>query len=103
MLLEIVKSNAIFISYQQAKIFNLSFTQGVFPTFLKDSIVVPICKDGSHAKPSNYRPISILTIFSELLEKLYFTCLINFININNILHINQFVYEKNSSTFLAAG
>ena len=69
LLSEILKSNATLICQQLTHIFNLSFTQGVFPKLLKRYVVVPIYKGGCHLDPSNYRPISILTIFSNLLEK----------------------------------
>ena len=81
-------------------IFNLSFTQGVFPKLLKRSVVVPIYKGGCHLDPSNYRPISILKIFSKLLEKLYYNRLMSFINYSNILNSNQFGFMKNKSTKL---
>jgi hypothetical protein len=79
----------------------LSFAQGVFPDLLKNAIVIPIYKGGSHMDPSNYRPISILTLFSKLLEKLFYNRLLCFINNNNVLHSNQFGFRKNKSTSLA--
>ena len=42
LLSEILKSNATLICQQLTHIFNLSFTQGVFPLLLKRSVVVPI-------------------------------------------------------------
>jgi hypothetical protein len=97
----IIKSNSSLIGHQLAFIFNLSFTQGVFPKLLKSSIVIPIFKGGSHSEPGNYRPISILTIFSKLLEKLYYNRLTSFINYHGILHNNQFGFRKHKSTSLA--
>lgn len=56
MLLGKIKANPFLISDQLAYIFNVSFTQGVFLKFLKESIVpMHIC--GSHFEPGNYRPI----------------------------------------------
>ncbi len=98
---EIIKSNAILIGYQVTHILNLTFAEGVFPKLLKNSIVVPIYKGGSYSDPGNYRPISILTTFSKLLEKLYYNRLISFINANNILHEGQFGFRKHKSTTLA--
>jgi hypothetical protein len=68
---EIIKANAALLCDQLVLIFNLSFTQGIFPGQLKRAIVVPIYKSGVCTDPSNYRPISILTVFSKLLEKLF--------------------------------
>ncbi len=98
---EIIKANAALLCDQLVYIFNLSFTQGIFPGQLKRAIVVPIYKSGVRTDPSNYRPISILTVFSKLLEKLFYKRLISFIDSNNVLHYNQFGFRKNKSTSLA--
>ncbi len=100
---DIIKSNATLIAQQLTYIFNLSFSEGVFPNLLKNAIVVPIYKSGVHNDPGNYRPISILTVFSKLLEKLFYNRLNSFINKNNILHSNQCGFCKNKSTSLAIG
>ena len=102
LLSEILKFIATPICQQLTHIFNLPFTQQVLPKLLKRYVVVPIYKGGCHLDPSNYRPISNLTIFSKLLEKLYYNCLMLFINSNNILNSNQFGFMKNKSTMLAS-
>ena len=72
----------------------------MFPNLLKNSIVVPIHKNGKRDDPNNYRPISILTIFFKVLEKLFYSRFISFINRNNILHTNQFGFRTGKSTSL---
>ena len=91
------KNNLDLISDQVLLIFNISFAQGVLPKLLKTAIVTPIYKSGSHNDPSNYRPISILTIFSKELEKLFDNRLLSFINSQNLLHDNQFRFRANRS------
>ena len=78
-----------------------SLEQGVFPDQLKLAKVVPIFKYGDRLKVSNYRPISILSPFAKLLEKLYYTRRISFANKNNIIVDNQYGFRKNLSTELA--
>jgi hypothetical protein len=51
-------------------IYNLSFETGKIPNFLKKSLVTPIFKAKENNLYENYRPISVLTCFSKLLEKL---------------------------------
>ena len=71
-------------------IFNLSITSGEFPENMKLSKIIPLYKKGAKNLMENYRPISLLITLSKLLEKCMYTCLYNFLNINNIF------YKKNS-------
>ena len=50
-------------------LFNLSFKTGFIPTTLKTAKIVPIFKAGETDNFTNYRPISLLSSFSKLLEK----------------------------------
>ena len=47
------------ISDSLAKIINLSFTQGKFPSRWKIAKITPIYKSGTESDPSHYRPISV--------------------------------------------
>jgi hypothetical protein len=46
----------------------LSLTQQYFPAAWKEAAVVPAFKRGNHVAVNNYRPVSILSNFSELFE-----------------------------------
>ena len=50
---------------------------------------------------SNYRPVSILTQFSKILERVFHNRLMSFINDKQILNNSQFGFRKNMSTALA--
>jgi len=63
--------------------------------------VVPVFKSGDATLPSNYRPISLLSVFDKLLEKLMVTRLCRFLEMNNILYDYQFGFRKHHSTTLA--
>ena len=58
------------VSIVLSKLFNLSFSTGIFPDMLKISSVLPLFKKGSKLICNNYRPISLLSNISKLLEKL---------------------------------
>ena len=53
-----------------AYITNLSFSNGKYPDLLKIVKVIPIHKGGSTQDINNYRPISLLSIFDKIMEKL---------------------------------
>lgn len=79
-------------------IFNLSLTKGIVPNGMKISKVVPIFKKGEKESVSNYRPISLLTSLSKLLEKIVYLRLLEFLNIHNIISNSQFGFRQKHST-----
>ena len=79
-------------------IYNKSFTEGQFPELLKIAKVIPIHKGDDATNPNNYRPISLLSVFDKLLEKLMLNRLNPFLNKNNILYKYQFGFRKNHAT-----
>ena len=94
-LLKILDSH---ISVQLSLIINESFQQGVFPDKLKTAMVIPIHKKGDSSKNTNYRPISLLSIFSKIFEKLMHQRLYNFLELHEILFQMQFGFRKGHST-----
>ena len=62
-------------------IFNFSLLNGVFPDSMKIAHVIPIFKSGNTKEFSNYRPISLLPQFSKILEKMYHSRLMAFIEL----------------------
>src|SRR3989442_97744 len=82
-------------------IYNLSLTSGIFPLKLKSAKTIPIFKTGDHTAMSNYRPISLLSIFSKVFESLVSTRLSSFFAKFNTLYEFQFGFRTNYSTKLA--
>ncbi len=79
------------------EVINLSFVDGVFPEQLKKAKVVPIHKGGSKTDISNYRPISLLSAFSKIFEKLVYTRVYNFLLQNKSLYDMQFGFRSGRS------
>jgi hypothetical protein len=90
-----------YISDTVLKIVNKSFRTGIFPDILKIARVIPIHKGGSKDKLINYRPISVLSSFSKIIERLMFNRMCNFIEKYHILSDTQFGFRKNRNTELA--
>ena len=82
-------------------VLNLSIIQGFFPEEMKIAKVIPLYKHGDASKFNNYRPISVLPLFSKLLEKLMYNRLLEFINKHNILYKYQFGFRESHSTSIA--
>ena len=51
-------------------IYNVSLQTGIFPDMIKKAKMKPLFKKGERQDVKNYRPISILSVFSTPLEKL---------------------------------
>ena len=68
----LIKLTAEPLSAPFTKIYNKSIQTGVVPNILKVSQVTPVYKSGDVTNPGNYRPISILSPFSKILEKLVY-------------------------------
>jgi hypothetical protein len=59
-------------------IYNVLLNAGVFPNEWKIAKVKPLYKKGDRYDIQNYRPISIISVFAKLLERLMFNRLILF-------------------------
>ena len=81
-----------------AQLFNYSFLLGIFPASLKIAKIEPIYKSGDKSDVSNYRPISILSPISKILEKLIHVRSINFFNKHSVLLPIQYGFRVNHST-----
>jgi hypothetical protein len=86
------------ISVPLAHIFRVSLETGVFPDKLKMSRVVPILKSGDPQNCDNYRPITLVSTLSKILEKIVAIRLTNHLQINNLIFENQFEFQRNMST-----
>ena len=59
------------LSYILAKLFNKCLKESCFPDCWKVSSVVPVFKNnGDRSTAKNYRPVSLLSVFSKVFEKL---------------------------------
>lgn len=82
-------------------IMNLCISNAVFPQRMQVARVSVIFKKGDRNNFGNYRPISVLPIFSKLLEKLIHKRLVSFETQHHILTDSQFGFRKHLSTDLA--
>jgi hypothetical protein len=74
---------------------------GTFTDRMKFSEIQPIHKKGDKKLITNYRPISLLTVFSKIFEKIICKKLYHHLTSNNILVKEQFSFRCNNSTEIA--
>ena len=99
--IDVVKQSIDIISKPLTRIINLSLSSGIVPKQLKLARIIPLFKSGDQDLYANYRPVSVLPIFSKFLEKVVYKRLYNFLIKYNILFDNQYGFRKNHSTALA--
>ena len=73
---KLIKLAAEPLSIPFAQIYNQSIETDIVPDTLKVSQVTPVYKNGDVTDPANYRPISTLSPFSEVLERLIYLTII---------------------------
>ena len=82
-------------------ILNLSVMYGVFPSELKLAKVIPLFKANDPMLFSNYRPVSVLPVFSKIFERIMYNQLLSFINKHKLLYSYQFGFRINHAPELA--
>ena len=95
---KMIKSIGDEIAFPLAHIFNISLREGVFPQKLKLCRVIPIFKTGNALDCDNYRPISLLSSISKVLEKIVAQKLISHLLDNDLLYTHQYGFLPNRST-----
>ena len=80
-----------------AKVINCSIINSIFPAQLKLARVTPIYKQGSKTDLGNYRPISVLPVISNILEKHVRKHFIAFLTKHDLLYKCQSGFRANLS------
>ena len=86
-----------FFSFWLSKLINLCFETGVFPDLLKFAKVTPLHKKESKLDFHNYRPISLLSIYSKIFEKLIYSRVYAYLVKYDLIYSRQFGFRSNHS------
>ena len=86
---KIIHLSALFTTDTITYIYNLIIEKNKFPRAFKEAKVIPLYKSGERSDPSNYRPISILSVLSKPVEKHVNEHIMKHFLTNNLLHKNQ--------------
>ena len=82
-------------------IFNFSLHTSTFPEAWKKAQLIPLKKKSVPSSPSDFRPITLLSFLSKVLEKLAHEQLLEFVIRKSILHPLQAGFRKHHSTSTA--
>lgn len=77
---------------------NKCLVQGKFPHVLKVTRVLPVFKKGKKDDLGNYRPISLVPVFSKIIEIIISKQLLLYLERNSLLSESQFGFRKGLST-----
>jgi len=75
-------------------VINSSLICGKFPENLKVARVIPIFKKGNREDVTCYRPVSLLPVFSKIIEKVVYKQFVFFLKIINYLKNNNMALEQ---------
>ena len=78
-------------------IINRSFEEGVVSEFLKTAQVTPVRKNEETLTISNYRPTSLLSVFSKILEKSMYNIIYSFLCKHKLINTTQFGFRSKHS------
>ena len=80
------------------QIFNISISSGTYPSKFKMAKITAIFKTEDETDPNNYRPISLLSNFNRIFEKLMYKRMKSFIEKQDILCSSQYGFRDAHST-----
>ena len=79
-------------------IVNLSIQSGEFPCDIKKAKITPIYKKKAKTEAGNYRPVSVLSIISKIIEKIACEQLTEYLDSNSLLYELQSGFRSSFST-----
>ena len=65
---KILKETVEQISTPLVYVFNMTLQEGIVPLDWKEANIIPLFRKGSRNKSVNYRPVSLTSVISKLLE-----------------------------------
>ena len=94
---QLLKLSLPYIIDSLTYVFNLCIENNIFPSELKKAKVVPLPKSTDKTNPTNYRPISLLSVLSKRLEKHVHIYLNGYLEKRQLLHPFQSGFRRKYS------
>ena len=97
----VIKAVATELSGPLSRLFNCCIREGYYPSSFKVARVVPVFKAEDPTKFSNYRPVSVLPVLSQIFERVLKTRLTEFMDRHEVIIPGQYGFRKRHSTAMA--
>ena len=75
-------------------LFETALKEKKFPDIWKLANAVPVHKKEEKKLLKNYRPISLLPIFSKIFERVIYNSLLTILSVTNFLHLRNLVFYQ---------
>lgn len=94
----VLKNISLQISDVLCYIFNVCVRKGIFPESLKTAVIIPLHKKDDPTVLNNYRPISLLSVFSKVFERGIKSRVVSYLDRINFFSSSQFGFRCGKST-----
>ncbi len=81
-----------------ARLFQRSMNDGIFPAFWKLSHISPVFKKALRSLKENYRPVSLLSCISKVMERVVYNTLYKYFKAHGLLSERNSGFKENDST-----
>lgn len=96
---KVVKTLSKEISPILLHLIKMIFVYETYPACMKTAVVIPINKSGNKTSLSDYRPVSILSIFNKIIEKIIHKEIYHFVyNEASLIYERQYGFRKRCRT-----
>ncbi len=94
----LLKECAFSLAEPFCRLFEKSFMDGIFPSKWKISNIAPVFKKAFRHIKENYRPVSLLSCISKIMERIVFNTMYEYFKINGLLTERNSGFKEKDST-----
>jgi len=98
---KVIKAVSRELSGSLSRLYNCCMREGYYPACFKIARVVPVFKSEDPTLFSNYRPVSVLPVLSQIFERILKVRLVNFLEKHKVIIPGQYGFRAGHSTDMA--
>ena len=97
----VIKAVAEEIAGPLSRLYNGCMREGYYPGYFKTARVIPVFKGEDPTQYSNYRPVSVLPVLSQIFERIIKVRLVQFFDEHGVINPGQYGFRAGHSTAMA--